>query len=130
LSYRGTAQAGTVLAIAVSSLSNPLQKCQRTASRAGNSYISSHLSDREEALLNSPIEEDLDFFWAQAIVAVPASCGILGKVGSIRSSTSRKLTDVVAVPADLVENIWQTEHVSFVMKEGAIYENDSGAPVR
>jgi len=81
-------------------------------------------------VLSSPTEEDLDFFWGQAIVAVPASCGILGKVGSIRSSTSRKLTDVVAVPADPVENIWQMEHVSFVMKGGVIYKNDCGAPVR
>jgi hypothetical protein len=36
----------------------------------------------------------------------------------------------VAVPGDPVENIRQTEHVFFVMKEGVIYKNDRGAPAR
>jgi hypothetical protein len=31
---------------------------------------------------------------------------------------------VVAVPGDPVQNIRQTEHVFFVMKEGVIYRND------
>jgi hypothetical protein len=30
----------------------------------------------------------------------------------------------VAVPGNPVENIRQTEHVLFVMKEGTIYKND------
>jgi hypothetical protein len=37
---------------------------------------------------------------------------------------------VVAVPGDPVQNIRQTEHVFFVMKEGVIYRNDRGAATR
>jgi len=37
--------------------------------------------------------------------------------------TDGKLADVVAVPGDPVQNIRQTEHVFFVMKEGVVYKN-------
>jgi imidazolonepropionase-like amidohydrolase len=50
--------------------------------------------------------------------------GISDKVGTLESG---KLADVVAVPGDPVENIRQTEHVFFVMKEGVVYKNDRGA---
>jgi imidazolonepropionase-like amidohydrolase len=36
----------------------------------------------------------------------------------------------VAVPGDPVENIRQTEHVVFVMKEGVIYKNERAAATR
>jgi imidazolonepropionase-like amidohydrolase len=49
--------------------------------------------------------------------------GIADKVGTLESG---KLADVVAVPGDPTQNIRQTEHVFFVMKEGVIYRNDSG----
>lgn len=49
--------------------------------------------------------------------------GLADKVGMLEAG---KLADVVAVPGDPVENIRQTEHVFFVMKEGVIYKNDRG----
>lgn len=52
---------------------------------------------------------------------------LLGLADEIGSLEPGKLADVVAVPGDPVENIRQTEHVFFVMKEGVIYKNDRGA---
>jgi len=49
--------------------------------------------------------------------------GLSDKIGTLEAG---KLADVVAVPGDPVENIRQTEHVFFVMKEGVIYKNESG----
>jgi len=49
--------------------------------------------------------------------------GIADKIGALEAG---KLADIVAVPGDPVENIRQTEHVFFVMKEGVIYKNDRG----
>lgn len=50
--------------------------------------------------------------------------GLADKIGTLDVG---KLADVVAVPGDPVENIRQTEHVFFVMKEGVIYKNDRAA---
>ena len=50
--------------------------------------------------------------------------GISDKVGTLEPN---KLADVVAVPGDPIQNIRQTEHVFFVMKEGVIYRNDKPA---
>jgi imidazolonepropionase-like amidohydrolase len=50
--------------------------------------------------------------------------GISDKVGSLEAG---KLADVVAVPGDPLQNIRQTEHVFFVMKEGVIYKNEKPA---
>jgi len=47
--------------------------------------------------------------------------GLGGKIGTLEAG---KLADVVAVPGDPIENIRQTEHVFFVMKEGAILKNE------
>jgi imidazolonepropionase-like amidohydrolase len=47
--------------------------------------------------------------------------GIADKVGTLEAN---KIADVVAVPGNPVENIRQTEHVFFVMKEGVVYKND------
>jgi imidazolonepropionase-like amidohydrolase len=49
--------------------------------------------------------------------------GLADKIGTLEAG---KLADVVAVPGDPAENIRQTEHVFFVMKEGVIYKNDRG----
>ncbi len=49
--------------------------------------------------------------------------GLADKIGTLETG---KLADVVAVPGDPLENIRQTEHVFFVMKEGVIYKNDRG----
>jgi imidazolonepropionase-like amidohydrolase len=46
--------------------------------------------------------------------------GLANKIGTLEAS---KLADVVAVPGNPIENIRQTEHVFFVMKEGVIYKN-------
>jgi imidazolonepropionase-like amidohydrolase len=56
-----------------------------------------------------------------------ADADLLGLADKIGTLESGKLADVVAVPGDPVENIRQTEHVFFVMKEGVIYKNDRGA---
>ena len=51
--------------------------------------------------------------------------GLADKIGTLEAG---KLADVVAVPGDPTQNIRQTEHVSFVMKEGVIFRNDAPAP--
>jgi imidazolonepropionase-like amidohydrolase len=38
-----------------------------------------------------------------------------------------KSADIVAVPGNPLEDIRQTEHVFFVMKEGVIYKNERPA---
>ncbi|MGA2419935.1 MAG: amidohydrolase family protein [Candidatus Acidiferrum sp.] len=50
--------------------------------------------------------------------------GLASKIGTLEAN---KFADVVAVPGDPIENIRQTEHVFFVMKEGVIYKNDRAA---
>jgi imidazolonepropionase-like amidohydrolase len=47
--------------------------------------------------------------------------GLASKIGTLESG---KLADVVAVPGDPLQNIRQTEHVFFVMKEGVVYKNE------
>src|SRR5579859_4201468 len=47
--------------------------------------------------------------------------GLADKIGTLEAG---KLADVVAVPGDPSQNIRQTEHVFFVMKEGKIYKNE------
>ena len=47
--------------------------------------------------------------------------GIADKVGTLEAG---KLADVVAVPGDPLQNIRQTEHAFFVMKEGVIFKNE------
>jgi len=53
--------------------------------------------------------------------------GLADKIGTLEAG---KIADVVAVPGDPAQNIRQTEHVFFVMKEGVIYRNDRGAAAR
>jgi imidazolonepropionase-like amidohydrolase len=50
--------------------------------------------------------------------------GLSAKIGTLEIN---KFADVVAVPGDPIQNIRQTEHVLFVMKEGVIYKNDGAA---
>jgi imidazolonepropionase-like amidohydrolase len=56
-----------------------------------------------------------------------ADADLLGLADKIGTLESGKLADVVAVPGNPLENIRQTEHVIFVMKEGVIYKNERGA---
>jgi len=53
-----------------------------------------------------------------------ADADLLGMADKIGSLEAGKLADIVAVPGDPVENIRQTEHVFFVMKDGVIYKNE------
>jgi imidazolonepropionase-like amidohydrolase len=53
-----------------------------------------------------------------------ADADLLGLSAKIGTLEPNKLADVVAVPGDPIENIRQTEHVFFVMKEGVIYKNE------
>jgi imidazolonepropionase-like amidohydrolase len=53
-----------------------------------------------------------------------ADADLLGLTAKIGTLEANKFADVVAVPGDPIENIRQTEHVFFVMKEGVIYKND------
>jgi imidazolonepropionase-like amidohydrolase len=56
-----------------------------------------------------------------------ADAALLGWSDRVGSLEAGKLADVVAVPGDPLENIRQTEHVFFVMKDGVIYRNDREA---
>jgi imidazolonepropionase-like amidohydrolase len=56
-----------------------------------------------------------------------ADADLLGLSSKIGTLEINKFADVVAVPGDPVENIRQTEHVFFVMKEGVIYKNEQAA---
>jgi imidazolonepropionase-like amidohydrolase len=53
-----------------------------------------------------------------------ADADLLGLADKIGTLEKNKIADVVAVPGNPVENIRQTEHVFFVMKEGVIYKNE------
>jgi imidazolonepropionase-like amidohydrolase len=53
-----------------------------------------------------------------------ADADLLGLADKIGTFENGKLADVVAVPGNPVENIRQTEHVFFVMKEGTVYKNE------
>ena len=53
-----------------------------------------------------------------------ADADLLGLADKIGTLAKGKIADIVAVPGDPVENIRQTEHVLFVMKEGVIYKNE------
>jgi imidazolonepropionase-like amidohydrolase len=50
--------------------------------------------------------------------------GLADKIGTLERG---KLADVVAVPGNPVQDIRQTEHVFFVMKEGVVFKNESPA---
>lgn len=53
-----------------------------------------------------------------------ADADLLGMQDKIGSLEANKIADVVAVPGNPLENIRQTEHVFFVMKDGVIFRND------
>jgi imidazolonepropionase-like amidohydrolase len=56
--------------------------------------------------------------------AASADAELLGLADKIGTLEANKIADVVAVPGNPVDNIRQTEHVLFVMKEGVVYKND------
>ena len=51
----------------------------------------------------------------------PTLLGLADKIGTLEAGKS---ADIVAVPGNPVENIRQTEHVVFVMKEGIVYKDE------
>jgi imidazolonepropionase-like amidohydrolase len=53
-----------------------------------------------------------------------ADAQLLGLAERLGTLEPKKIADIVAVPGNPIENIRQTEHVLFVMKEGIIYRND------
>ena len=55
-----------------------------------------------------------------------ADADLLGLADKIGTLESGKLADIVAVPGNPLQDIRQTEHVFFVMKEGVIYKNERG----
>jgi imidazolonepropionase-like amidohydrolase len=57
--------------------------------------------------------------------ATSADAELLGLSKKIGTLEAGKSADVVAVPGDPLQNIQQTEHVMFVMKEGVVYRNDA-----
>jgi len=50
--------------------------------------------------------------------------GLADKIGTLDAG---KFADVIAVPGNPLQDIRQTEHVFFVMKEGVVYRNDRAA---
>lgn len=54
-----------------------------------------------------------------------ADADLLGLADQIGTLERGKLADIVAVPGNPIQDIRQTEHVFFVMKEGVIYRNES-----
>jgi imidazolonepropionase-like amidohydrolase len=53
-----------------------------------------------------------------------ADADLLGLADKIGTLEPGKFADLVAVPGNPIENIRQTEHVFFVMKEGIIYKDE------
>ena len=66
---------------------------------------------------------------AALIAATSADAELLGRADKIGTLEAGKLADVVAVPGDPLQNIRQTEHVLFVMKEGVVYRNEAAASI-
>ena len=56
--------------------------------------------------------------------ATSAGAALLGVDDRLGSLTAGKLADIIAVPGDPLADIHQTEHVFFVMKEGAVVKNN------
>jgi imidazolonepropionase-like amidohydrolase len=50
--------------------------------------------------------------------------GLAEKIGTLEHG---KLADIVAVPGNPLQDIRQTEHVFFVMKEGVVFKNEPPA---
>jgi imidazolonepropionase-like amidohydrolase len=72
---------------------------------------------------------DLGMAPAAALKAgTSADADLLGLSDRIGTIEPNKFADIVAVPGNPLQNIRQTEHVFFVMKEGVIYKNEKPTP--
>jgi imidazolonepropionase-like amidohydrolase len=68
---------------------------------------------------------------AQALMAGTAyGADLLGIADQTGTLQSGKSADIVAVPGNPLSDITATERPVFVMKEGTIYRNDTGADAR
>ena len=66
---------------------------------------------------------------AQALIAATASgADLLGLADQIGTLQPGKLADLVAVPGDPLQDIRQTEKVSFVMQGGKVFKNQTATP--
>ena len=62
----------------------------------------------------------------QALVAGTSNAAkLIGWDAKVGTLATGKYADVVAVPGDPTTNIAATEHVTFVMKNGVIYRQDT-----
>jgi imidazolonepropionase-like amidohydrolase len=59
-----------------------------------------------------------------------ADANLLGLSDKIGTLEPNKFADIVAVPGNPLQNIRQTEHVFFVMKEGVIFKNEKPTPAQ
>jgi len=74
---------------------------------------------------------DLGMKTAAALKAgTSADADLLGIADKIGTLEPNKLADIVAVPGNPLQNIRQTEHVFFVMKEGVIYKHEKAEAAR
>jgi imidazolonepropionase-like amidohydrolase len=60
------------------------------------------------------------------IAGTSADAELLGLNDRLGSLAAGKIADVVAMPGDPTQDVHETEHVFFVMKEGVVYRNDRG----
>jgi imidazolonepropionase-like amidohydrolase len=66
---------------------------------------------------------------AQALIAATASgADLLGLADKIGTLEAGKLADLVAVPGDPLQDIRQTEKVSFVMQGGKVFKGQAAQP--
>jgi imidazolonepropionase-like amidohydrolase len=86
-----------------------------------DSAVSPHgMNGKEFALMTS-----LGMSPAAALrAATSVDAQLLGMEGSIGTLAAGKLADVIAVPGNPLNDIKQTEHVFFVMKDGAVVRNE------
>ena len=65
---------------------------------------------------------------ADAIKAATVNGALLiGREAELGTIETGKIADIIAVGADPIADITALQHVSFVMKDGAVYRNDSAA---
>ena len=85
-----------------------------------DSAVSPHgMNAQEFALMTS-----LGMSPAAALRSATSSCAaLLGVDDRLGTISAGKLADIVAVPGNPLDDIHQTEHVFFVMKEGAVVKN-------
>jgi len=85
-----------------------------------DSGVSPHGRNAEEYALM--VEHGLSA--AAALRTGPTAATLLGIERMTGTIEQAKAADIVAVPGNVLQNISETEHVRFVMKDGKIYKNE------